>query len=729
MKRLGQQSRLVVLLLNLVFLLSISRIVFNSWLPPTSEKGVWFYAGLASLLIGYLLSNPYFPTPKDVFSYSISALISIIALGTIQDGTHKGFDYFLWVSILGYSIFILVTSMVAIFSKDLKSNMGEKVKSISYLISSRLGDSKVIFSLLYWFALVVFHRSSLREYLVLSIAWAVVVAIPVLETLVDLLIRLQEIVRQKITGQVNLVGQIVGYQFPNILLIKHDDYEKINFGTPLIVHGDDGKFGVGIALDYIGYADGRWLRAYKLFSDIRPDALNFPSSQQELGAYKLEIENPDDFLSQNEIWRRRANFIGIVAPDTDSSKLKMDVANSGKEIEVGRLIEVRANGESVLYQIINGSTKEEVILQKNTRGYVRADARKIGTWNDDKGNFEVAKWVPQPNSPIFLVDNKPAKMVKDAVGFFPGTDYPAKIADVDKLVTHNTAILGILGIGKSFLAFELLERMLEHGVKVICLDITNQYVAYLGNYQDTEKEKVKIDWLKKHGPDGKTNFQRNKEEGGSVIQFRSALLTMFTKILAPNNETKFLTLNPAEFEVWRQEGNVFKDTDRPPMASLTPVEITKLITEVALEVLQGQGITDAARCCLVFEEAHSLIPEWNSVINDGDKSATNGIAKSILQGRKYGLGCLVITQRTANVTKSVLNQCNTIFAMRLFDSTGMEFLRNYIGTDYSNVLSTLEDRHAVFFGRASSCKDPVLIKLNERKDFLKAFREPPDTLI
>jgi len=133
-------------------------------------------------------------------------------------------------------------------------------------------------------------------------------------------------------------------------------------------------------------------------------------------------------------------------------------------------------------------------------------------------------------------------------------------------------------------------------------------------------------------------------------------------------------------------------------------------------------MTDQARCCLVFEEAHSLVPEWNSAVNDGDKAATNGTAKAILQGRKYGLGCLLITQRTANVTKSILNQCNTIFALRTFDSTGVEFLKNFVGDDYAGILNNLEDRYAVIFGKASSCKTPVIVRLNERVEFIENFR-------
>ena len=133
-------------------------------------------------------------------------------------------------------------------------------------------------------------------------------------------------------------------------------------------------------------------------------------------------------------------------------------------------------------------------------------------------------------------------------------------------------------------------------------------------------------------------------------------------------------------------------------------------------------MTDAARICLVYEEAHSLVPEWNSVAADGDKTATAATARAILQGRKYGLGCLLVTQRTANVTKTILNQCNTVFAMRTLDDTGKEFLSNYIGGDYATFLPNMEARHAVVFGKSSTCDNPVIIRLNDRDDFLATFR-------
>jgi len=284
--------------------------------------------------------------------------------------------------------------------------------------------------------------------------------------------------------------------------------------------------------------------------------------------------------------------------------------------------------------------------------------------------------------------------------------------------------LGILGVGKSFLALELVERMIEAGIKVICLDLTNQYASELSRFLDSKAEQQAMTDLQSIGPAGRTNVKRIVEEGGSIGEFCAKVREQLHAFLAPADDRTLKILNPAGFEVWRQDSRQYPDGNAA-MATLTPTEITRVITETALDVLQGQGMTDTARCCIVYEEAHSLIPEWNTVANEGDKAATSGTARAILQGRKFGLGCLVVTQRTANITKSILNQCNTVFGLRVFDATGMEFLKNYIGEDYAGVLSTLEDRHAVVFGRASSCRDPVLIRLNDRVDFTRVFREPP----
>lgn len=214
--------------------------------------------------------------------------------------------------------------------------------------------------------------------------------------------------------------------------------------------------------------------------------------------------------------------------------------------------------------------------------------------------------------------------------------------------------------------------------------------------------------------------KQNVAEGGSKATFTAAITKDIQEFMDVRNLKRLKILNPSQYEVWRQDSKPFNNI--ASMVSLTPTEITQIISEATLQTVQKLGMTDKAQVCLVYEEAHSLVPEWNSIAAEGDKAATNGTARAILQGRKYGLGCLLITQRTANVTKTILNQCNTVFAMRTFDDTGKEFLSNYIGSGYASKLPSLRERHAVFYGRASSCENPVMIRLNDRADFLRVFR-------
>jgi len=385
--------------------------------------------------------------------------------------------------------------------------------------------------------------------------------------------------------------------------------------------------------------------------------------------------------------------------------------------------------------VLDGFTKEEIVERKNTFGYVKAQARKIGVWIPEKMKFEQVRWMPRPNSLVFLKDTADYKTQKEYIGHFPSSDYPVFIRDINSLVTHNTAILGILGVGKSMLSIELVERLIQAGIKVVCLDMTNQYAQELAAFFDSAYEVACVQKLLAAGEVDREVWKENPEEGGSIKNFSSAVYNDLEVFLSSDNPRMLKIYNPARLFATKQvhEPRTFKDGSNwrhsASLYTVTQVEVTRIITEALLE-LNSAEMTDRARTCIVYEEAHSLVPEWNSVAEENDRAATSGTARAILQGRKYGLGCIIVTQRTANVTKTILNQCNSVFAMRTFDSTGIEFLSNYIGKDYSSILSSLQERHAVYFGKSSSCENPVLIRLNDREDFLKAFRYayPPAAL-
>jgi len=121
------------------------------------------------------------------------------------------------------------------------------------------------------------------------------------------------------------------------------------------------------------------------------------------------------------------------------------------------------------------------------------------------------------------------------------------------------------------------------------------------------------------------------------------------------------------------------------------------------------------KVCLVLEEAHTIIPEWNFA-GISEKSAQpllNSIAQIALQGRKYDVGLLVIAQRTANVSKTILTQCNTIISFQEFDRTSSEFLSNYFGDGIAKILPTLKFRQAIVAGKALKSNVPMIFEVPE----------------
>ncbi len=58
MPTLDQRTRLLILIVYVASPFIASRLALGRWFPPSTEDGLWFYAGLATLLLGNLLISP-----------------------------------------------------------------------------------------------------------------------------------------------------------------------------------------------------------------------------------------------------------------------------------------------------------------------------------------------------------------------------------------------------------------------------------------------------------------------------------------------------------------------------------------------------------------------------------------------------------------------------------------------------------------------------------------------
>jgi Helicase HerA, central domain len=105
---------------------------------------------------------------------------------------------------------------------------------------------------------------------------------------------------------------------------------------------------------------------------------------------------------------------------------------------------------------------------------------------------------------------------------------------------------------------------------------------------------------------------------------------------------------------------------------------------------------------LVCDEAHLYLPshEEREPIHEAALSAFESIAK---EGRKYGVGLLVVSQRPSDVSRTILSQCNNFIVMRVAndqDQAMIERLAPEMVAGVKGVLPVLDVGEAVVIGDA-----------------------------
>lgn len=184
MKSLSQKARLVILAAYAVFLLVVCKLLFGTWLPPNPEKGLWFYAAFAHLLLGTLLLSPFFTKPVDAVSDAVIAALVLSEVfepvRTLKDPSAVRWLY----ALFGYYFVVIVFGSLAMLLRGARSSRGKLAARSFFVVSTELGETSLVFSLLYFFALIAFHLDDFLEFIVLVGTWAIIVPLRPLERVV-----------------------------------------------------------------------------------------------------------------------------------------------------------------------------------------------------------------------------------------------------------------------------------------------------------------------------------------------------------------------------------------------------------------------------------------------------------------------------------------------------------------------------------------------------------------
>ncbi|MHC2585435.1 ATP-binding protein [Bradyrhizobium diazoefficiens] len=148
------------------------------------------------------------------------------------------------------------------------------------------------------------------------------------------------------------------------------------------------------------------------------------------------------------------------------------------------------------------------------------------------------------------------------------------------------------------------------------------------------------------------------------------------------------------------------------LTEISNTKATLRITEQYLSTIMAWARQhgQARKILIVLEEAHTIIPEPFS--SGFDNETTVGCQphwRDRLQGRKYGVGLLVISQRTALVSKAILSQFNTFLTHSLIDQTRLTFLVSVYSAQHVRSIPNLGRFQFLAAGKAIGAERPVLL--------------------
>ncbi len=112
---------------------------------------------------------------------------------------------------------------------------------------------------------------------------------------------------------------------------------------------------------------------------------------------------------------------------------------------------------------------------------------------------------------------------------------------------------------------------------------------------------------------------------------------------------------------------------------------------------------------IVFEEAHNYLPSVATPTSYSAKKTVERIAK---EGRKYGVGCMIVSQRPAEVSETILAQCNNFVTMRLTNPSDQNYVKKLVPDTFSSlvdILPSLRQGEVLFLGDAVPIPVRVMI--------------------
>jgi DNA helicase HerA-like ATPase len=352
-----------------------------------------------------------------------------------------------------------------------------------------------------------------------------------------------------------------------------------------------------------------------------------------------------------------------------------------------------------------------------------AKAMVIGV-RDPQGLLRTPKTPFSPGDKVFQADGELIEKTLGLtqggayLGVLEGTDLPVMV-DRNKLVQKHISILAMTGSGKSYTAAVIMEEMMEKDVPMLIIDPHGEYSTFRQPNDDGDIEALSVRFDVE--PRGYPNVTIYTPTNLKTCEYADKVFRLNGRNLKPGEIIQYVPgdLNNSEIGLVYEAVNQLMNDRRDgaireysikdvlqeiassrsntkwavvnklePLAAAEflsdrPTPITELFTRGRAAVVDMKGVnpdvqqTIVARLLtglfearkagtvppglVVVEEAHLFCPERGFM-----KTTSGDVLRTIAsEGRKFGLGLMIVSQRPAKVDKNVLSQCSTQIIMRV----------------------------------------------------------------
>ncbi len=431
--------------------------------------------------------------------------------------------------------------------------------------------------------------------------------------------------------------------------------------------------------------------------------------------------------------------VGVIFGNVGSSRFS--IAVSAGHVQRNDYVQVNHKMcGSVLGQVIHLERETDVSYEKAAQivggEEVSVDERLVGDvevigYRDERGTLLQPRTPFQAGEVVTKAENDLIQSVLGLtaegkstayIGLMRGYNLRVNL-DINNLVSRHLAILSKTGGGKSYTVGVFIEELIKRLVPVVVIDPHGEYSSLMfPNVSEEDHKFMKRFGVKPRGygehivvfsPDLKTNpdavqlsFDSINLGETDIMDFTGVTGTTNMTIIADalrrvregrryytfehlldtlresRSANKWNIITPLELlqemSLFSQQPTKLSDIVKQGQTSIidlrgTPPDIQEvIIARIIRKLFEARKLEKIPPMILVVEEAHNFAPQQG-------QARSSAVLKTVAsEGRKFGLGLCVVTQRPANIDKKVLSQCGTQIILKVTNHNDLKAIAQSI---------------------------------------------------